>query len=197
MTQSTAGKNKADATKDEETVAPDAKNVTAKKARKEEITLEQQLEQALAKAEESYDLALRTKAESENLLRRSERDIANARKYAIEGFVNDLIPVLDSLEQGMSIEQQSASSSMREGMELTFKLMVDVLDKHGVERLDPEGHPFNPEHHEAMTTVESEEVNPDHVMQVFQKGYLLNGRVVRPARVVVARGPTKPVDESA
>ncbi len=160
-------------------------------------TLKSALEEAQAKAEENYELALRTKADAENIQRRSERDIANARKYAIEGFVNDLIPVLDSLEQGMQIETDGASKAMREGMELTFKLLVDALDKHGVERLDPEGHPFNPEHHEAMTTVESEEVDPDHVLQVFQKGYLLNGRVVRPARVVVARGPAKAVDESA
>ncbi len=162
--------------------------------------LESELEQARAKAEENYELALRTKADAENIQRRCERDISNARKYAIEGFVNDLIPVLDSLEQGMKIEIKAtdgASKAMRDGMELTFKLLVDVLDKHGVERLDPEGHPFNPEHHEAMTTVESDEVAPDHVLQVFQKGYLLNGRVVRPARVVVARGPAKPVDESA
>ncbi len=160
-------------------------------------SLKSALEEAQAKAEENYELALRTKADAENIQRRSERDIANARKYAIEGFVNDLIPVLDSLEQGMQIEADGASKAMREGMELTFKLLVDALDKHGVERLDPEGHPFNPEHHEAMTTVESEEVDPAHVSPVFQKGYLFNGRVVRPARVVVARGPAKAVDESA
>lgn len=160
-------------------------------------SLQEKLQAAEAKIEENYELALRTRAEAENLQRRSERDIANARKYAIEGFVNDLIPVLDSLEQGLAIETDKASKAMKEGLELTFKLMVDSLEKHGVERVDPLGKPFNPEHHEAMTTVESPDVKPDHVMDVFQKGYLLNGRVVRPARVVVARGPAESVDKNA
>jgi molecular chaperone GrpE len=149
------------------------------------------------KVKESYQQVLRAKAEVENMQRRSQRDISNARKFAIEGFVNDLIPVLDSLEQGMAIESSTDSEGMREGLELTMKLFVDAMTKHGVERLDPAGHPFNPEHHEAMSMVETSEVDPDHVMQVFQKGYLLNDRVVRPARVIVARGPTKPIDESA
>ncbi len=154
-------------------------------------------EEAEVKAEENYQLALRSKAEVENMQRRSDRDIVNARKYALESFVNDLIPVLDSLEQGMAVETTTDASGMREGVELTMKLFVDAMNKHGVERLDPEGHPFNPEHHEAMSMIESEDVDPDHVMQVFQKGYLLNGRIVRPARVIVARGPVKPVDENA
>ena len=154
-------------------------------------------EEVKTKAEDNYQLALRSKAEVENMQRRAERDISNARKYALENFVNDLIPVLDSLEQGMAVETAPDAKGMREGVELTMKLFVDAMSKHGVERLDPAGHPFNPEHHEAMSMVESKDVDPDHVMQVFQKGYLLHGRVVRPARVIVARGPSDSIDEKA
>jgi len=196
MTQPTTEEQKSQP--EAENKANTENNESSEKSEAETIeSLQAKLEESIAKANENYDLALRTKAEAENIQRRSERDISNARKYAIEGFVNDLIPVLDSLEQGMVIEANEESKAMKEGMELTFKLMVDTLGKHGVERLDPQGKPFNPEHHEAMTTVESTEIAPDHVMDVFQKGYLLNGRIVRPARVVVARGPANPLDEKA
>ncbi len=160
-------------------------------------TLQALYEESQAKLEEYYQQVLRAKAEVENMQRRADRDIANARKYALEAFVNDLIPVLDSLEQGMAIETTADSEGMREGLELTMKLFVDTMTKHGVERLDPTGHPFNPEHHEAMSMVESSDVEPNHILQVFQKGYLLNQRVVRPARVIVARGPSKPIDQKA
>ncbi len=160
--------------------------------------LEQRIEELEAKVEENYQLALRAKAETENVKRRSERDVSSARKYALERFVDDLIPVIDSLEQGMGHQVEGTEAeAMREGLELTMKLFTDAMAKHGVERLDPAGKPFNPEHHEAMSMIESQDVEPDHVLQVFQKGYLLHGRIVRPARVIVARGPTKSVDEKA
>ncbi len=164
----------------------------------ESIDLSQKIEDLQAKVDENYQIALRAKAETENVRRRSERDVSSARKYALERFVTDLIPVMDSLEQGMNIPIEGAEAEgMREGLELTMKLLVDAMSKHGVERLDPQGHPFNPEHHEAMSMLESQEVEANHVLQVFQKGYLLHGRTVRPARVIVARGPSKPVDEKA
>lgn len=164
----------------------------------ESVDLSQKIEDLQAKVDENYQIALRAKAETENVRRRSERDVSSARKYALERFVTDLIPVMDSLEQGMNIPIEGIEAEgMREGLELTMKLLVDAMSKHGVERLDPQGHPFNPEHHEAMSMLESQEVEPNHVLQVFQKGYLLHGRTVRPARVIVARGPSKPVDEKA
>lgn len=164
----------------------------------ESIDLNQKVEELQAKIDENYQIALRAKAETENVKRRSERDVSNARKYALERFVTDLIPVMDSLEQGMNIPSEGTEAEgMREGLELTMKLLVDAMSKHGVERVDPQGHPFNPEHHEAMSMLESQDVEPNHVLQVFQKGYLLHGRTVRPARVIVARGPSKPVDEKA
>ncbi|PIP80087.1 MAG: nucleotide exchange factor GrpE [Gammaproteobacteria bacterium CG22_combo_CG10-13_8_21_14_all_40_8] len=163
-----------------------------------EVCAEQRIQALEEKAEENYQLAIRAKAEVENVKRRSDRDVSNARKYALERFVDDLIPVMDSLEQGMNLQLEgSEAESMREGLALTMKLFTDAMAKHGIEKVDPEGHPFNPEHHEAMSMIESHEVEPNHVLKVFQKGYLLHGRVVRPARVIVARGPSKPLDEKA
>lgn len=159
--------------------------------------LKAKLAEAERKAQENYELALRVKAEAENQRKRMEREAENSRRFALERFVTDLVPVLDSMEQGLAIEvKDEAAKAMREGLELTMKLLLDVMKKHGVERVDPKGQPFNPEHHEAMSMVESTEVDPHHVLEVYQKGYLLNGRVVRPARVVVSKGSPK-VDESA
>ncbi len=154
--------------------------------------LREALQAAESKAQENYELALRAKADAENQVRRAEREAANAKRYALERFVSDLVPVLDSMEQGLAIDvQDEAARAMRDGLELTMKLLLEAMEKHGVERVDPQGKPFNPDHHEAMSMVESDEVDPHHVLQVFQKGYLLNGRVVRPARVVVAKAASK------
>jgi len=191
-------KNAVDTASDHETEVEQSANQSEKDSEPMSFNdLKALYDASQAKVDENYQQVLRAKAEVENMQRRSERDISNARKFALESFVNDLIPVLDSLEQGMSIENSTESEGMREGLELTMKLFVDAMTKHGVERLDPTGHPFNPEHHEAMSMIETADVEPDHIMQVFQKGYLLNKRVVRPARVIVARGPNKPIDESA
>ena len=200
--KSSEGKNSEEVVVDIETNnAPADEKVADKKETSSEPMsfndLQALYETSQAKVDENYQQVLRAKAEVENMQRRVERDISNARKFALESFVNDLIPVLDSLEQGMAIETSAESDGMREGVELTMKLFVDAMTKHGVERLDPTGKPFNPEHHEAMSMIETADVDPNHVMQVFQKGYLLNKRVVRPARVIVARGPSKPIDESA
>lgn len=160
-------------------------------------SLKQKLAEAEKKAQENYELALRIKAEAENQRKRIEREAENTRRFALERFVTDLVPVLDSMEQGLAIEvKDETAKAMREGLELTMKLLLDVMQKHGVERVDPKGQPFNPEHHEAMSMVESADVDPHHVLEVFQKGYLLNGRVVRPARVVVSKGSPS-VDENA
>lgn len=129
---------------------------------------------------------LRLQADLQNQQRRAQRDIANAHKFALEGFVNELIPVVDSLEQGI---QNSASEdeSIKQGMELTLSMLLAALKKFGVEQLNPLHETFNPEHHEAMTMVENGEHKPNTVIDVFQKGYTLNERLVRPARVIVSR----------
>ena len=152
------------------------------------IELEKALEEAEAKAAENMDLALRTKAEADNIRRRAEKEVISARKYAIEKFAEELLAVVDSLEQGLQAKaEHEESKAMKEGMELTLKLTLSTLNKFGVEQLNPIEEVFDPQLHEAMTMVPSPDHEKNTVIDVFQKGYSLNGRVIRPARVVVAQ----------
>lgn len=144
----------------------------------------EELEQALA---ESKDQAARAAAEAQNVRRRAEQDVEKARKFALEKFVKELLPVIDSLEKALESMQEGASEVHREGVSMTLKLQLDVLNKFGVEAVDPQGEPFDPQVHEAMTMVPNSEVEPNTVIEVMQKGYLLNGRLVRPAMVVVSQ----------
>lgn len=153
------------------------------------VDLKEQLKDAQTKVAEYWDQIIRANAEMENIKRRATRDVENARKFSIEKFASDLLPVVDSLEQGVqSITDDSAASAMKEGMELTVSMLLKALEKQGMVQVDPKGEKFNPEYHEAMTMIASDEVPVDHVIDVFQKGYTLNGRVIRPARVVVSNG---------
>jgi molecular chaperone GrpE len=157
-----------------------------------------QLAAAQAKANENWEVALREKAEADNVRRRAERDVTNAHKYAIERFAEDLLPVLDSLDKGLELQVEGDQvDAMREGMSMTRDMLVKVLEKNGVERVEPLNQPFNPEFHEAMVMQESSEHEPNHVMAVFQPGYMLNGRLVRPARVVVSKGGSPSIDTTA
>ncbi len=150
--------------------------------------LEKALEDAEAKAAENMDLALRTKAEAENIRRRSENEVSNARKFAIEKFANEMLAVVDSLEQGLAQKAEHEESiAMKEGMELTLKMTLSTLEKFGIEQLNPIEEVFDPQLHEAMTMVPSPAHESNTVIDVFQKGYSLNGRLIRPARVVVAQ----------
>ncbi len=151
--------------------------------------LKKALDEARAKAEEHWDLLLRTKAEAENIRRRGERDVENAHKYALERFVGELLPVIDSLEMGVSAAVNSAESATKlmEGSRLTLKMFQDALQKFGVKAIDPQGEPFSPQFHQAMSMLESADVPPNTVLVVYQKGYTLNDRLVRPARVVVSK----------
>ena len=152
--------------------------------------LAEQLAAAQAKADENWDLALRTKAEMENLQRRSERDVENAHKYALEKFAQELLPVIDSLEMGIHAAQSEGATvdSLREGTELTLKMFKQCIEKFGIEALHPVGESFNPDHHQAMTMIEHPEHDANTVVDVMQKGYLLNERLIRPAMVVVSKG---------
>ena len=146
------------------------------------------LEKARCDAQEHMDVALRARAELENVRRRAERDVANAHRYGLERFVNEFLPVRDSLELGISAAGDDAGvEQVREGMELTLKLMTTAFDKLGVEVIDPSGEPFDPELHQAMSMQEGEEGQSGSVLNVVQKGYRLNDRLVRPALVVVAK----------
>ncbi|KTD23758.1 heat shock protein GrpE [Legionella lansingensis] len=149
--------------------------------------LEEQLTAAEQKAHENWEKAVRAVAELENVRRRSERDVANAHRYGVEKLLTALLPVADSLEQALQLSEKEENKSMHKGLELTRKLFLDVLQKNGVEELDPQGEPFNPQEHEAMSMQETADAAPNTVLAVFQKGYKLHDRVIRPARVVVAK----------
>jgi molecular chaperone GrpE len=148
------------------------------------------LDAANARADEYRNDMLRARAELDNVQKRTAREIANAHKYALERFLIDLLPVKDSLDLGHAAATGSSEiATLREGMELTLKLLDAVLEKHGVHGLDPVGEPFNPELHQAMSVQGSTEVAPGTVVTVVQKGYVLNERLLRPAMVIVAKRP--------
>ena len=144
----------------------------------------EELEQSLAEAK---DQALRAAAEAQNVRRRAEQEAEKARKFALEKFVKELLPVVDSLEKALESMQDDASEAHREGVSMTLKMQLDVLSKFGVESIEPQGEPFDPQVHEAMAMVPNPELDPNTVMEVMQKGYLLNGRLVRPAMVVASQ----------
>ena len=147
----------------------------------------------LARQREDY---LRLAAEMENLRKRSAREATNSRQFAIERFAGELLTVLDSLEMGLAAAGASAEA-LREGSEATLRQLVSALEKHGVAVVDPEGEPFDPQQHEAMTLQPSDTAEPGSVITVIQKGYTLNGRLLRPARVVVASEPPPAEPEQA
>ena len=137
---------------------------------------------------ENQDRMLRAQAELDNMRKRTARDIENAHKYALERFVTNLLPVLDSMEMGISASTNAEGiDSVLEGMNLTYKMFTSTLEKFGVKVIDPQGEKFNPEQHEAVSMQEAEDSEAGTVITVMQKGYELNGRLVRPAMVVVAK----------
>ena len=150
--------------------------------------LQAALEAAQARALESKDLYLRALAELENVRKRTARDVEQAHKYAVDRFANDLIGVKDSLELGLASGTATAEA-LRAGTDATLKLLGSAFEKAGISEIAPEGERFNPELHEAMVSQPSAEVPPGTVLQVIQKGYQLNGRLLRPARVIVSREP--------
>ncbi len=160
-------------------------------------SLQQALEQAQEKINELTDMSLRVRAEADNIRRRAERDVENAHKYALEGFVEALLPVIDSLEQGLAqATSTEEGQALKQGMELTLKMFADTLTRKNVEQLNPIGEIFNPEKHEAMSMQENPEFEPNAIIAVFQKGYSLNGRIVRPARVVVNKPKPVKIDQT-
>ncbi len=158
-----------------------------------------ELEAAKNQAAENLDKLLRARAEMENVRRRAELDVAGAHKYAIERFAAELLAVRDSLEFARTVdinqENQTVLTKMHEGLDLTLKIMNDVFRKFSLTTLDPKGEKFDPAKHHAISMVESSEVPPNHIVNVMQKGYLLNDRVLRPAMVVVARAPAAPAPD--
>lgn len=161
----------------------------------DQATRVQVLEEQLAAAQ---DQSLRVAADLQNVRRRAELDVEKAHKFALEKFARDLLPIVDSLERGLELSNPDDESirPMREGIDLTLKMFYDTLKRYQLEAIDPHGEPFNAVHHQAMTTQESADVAPNTVVKVVQKGYQLNGRLLRPAMVVVSRAAPAPVSPS-
>ena len=152
-------------------------------------SLKSALEAAEQGAATARDAQLRALAELENVRKRAQRDIESANRYGLEKFVGELIPVKDSLELAVQNRQGADPRSLLEGSEATLRLLAKAFEKLGISELDPLGERFDPERHEAMMAQESRTAEPDSVLQVVQRGYELNGRVLRPARVIVAKAP--------
>jgi molecular chaperone GrpE len=186
-----------------EPVEPEEPEVSAEGAPAEEPAAEdvsiegltRRLEEAAAAVATADDRALRAAAETENVRRRAARDVEHAHKFALEKFTADLLPVLDSLEKAVqsahtaATEETASASAIAEGVELSVKLFLDVLGKTGIDQIDPLGEPFDPQHHQAIATIENPDSEPNSVLEVMQKGYTLNGRLVRAAMVLVSKGP--------
>jgi molecular chaperone GrpE len=146
-------------------------------------------EQLLEQVASAKDQVLRVQAEMQNVRRRAERDVENAHKYALDKFTADLLPVVDNLERALATidSADEAQKGVSEGLELTLKSFTEVLLRHKIEAIDPAGQPFDADLHQAVSMVPNPDLEPNTVMDVFQKGYTLNGRLVRPAMVVVSQ----------
>jgi molecular chaperone GrpE len=149
---------------------------------------------AEAKASENWSSYLRAVAELDNYRKRMDRELDNARKYAIERFAQELISVIDSLEAGINAAGANTGSALLEGTNATLKQLQRAFDKAGIKVIDPQGLPFDPAWHEAMVAQESADQPANTVLSVIQKGYSLNGRLLRPARVVVSKAPAGDAD---
>jgi molecular chaperone GrpE len=176
------------------------KKVTKKKSAKATVV---ELQDQLVKANEQVGLfqeqALRAEAEMQNVRKRVARDVENAHKYGAERLLQNLLPTVDSLEKSVEAAAQvnEANTGLVEGIEICLKMLLDVLVKENVEQLDPEGEPFDPQFHEAISVIEKAEMEPNSVALVVQKGYRLNGRLVRPAMVIVSKAVADTAPERA
>jgi molecular chaperone GrpE len=156
-----------------------------------EVSADNEIEQLKAQLAEAKDQVIRAAADSQNTRRRAEKDVEGARRYALEKFSADLLPVVDNLERALASTagDDDALKPIVEGVELTLKSFIDVLAKYKVEQINPEGEPFDPQLHQAVGMVPNPDVEPNSVLHVAQKGYSLNGRVIRAAMVMVAKAP--------
>ena len=172
---------------EDENTDPEGKDVDEEKAEADLPTEEEVPSSSEDEIEALKDQLLRTVAESENIRRRASRDVESAHKYANEKLLEDLLPVLDSLEKALELPDQSDDAkAVLEGIEISLRMFRETLERRGVTIVDPLGEPFDPSKHEALAMVPNEGVEPNSVIEVVQKGYLLNERVVRAARVVVS-----------
>ena len=186
---------------DEQTANPEAQLETAEEVAAaeaadagaegdSEVSLDDELSQLQEDLLAARDAALRAQADAQNVKRRAEQDVEKARKFALERFASDLLPVVDNLERALEAASgdDEAIKPIAEGVELTLKSFIDVLGKNKVDVVDPQGEPFDPNLYQAITMIENKEVEPNTVTAVMQKGYSLNGRLIRPAMVMVSKG---------
>lgn len=169
---------------------PDTDDVPEYAALEKELAaVQEQLEEAISVADDYKNQLLRNHAELDNIRKRAEKDVQNAHRYSLERLVTELLPVIDSLERGMSIEvgDNELAQQTRAGVEMTYKLFMDALEKLAIKPVNPLGEAFDPSHHQAISMQENPEVTANTVLQVLQKGYLLHDRLIRPALVVVAK----------
>jgi molecular chaperone GrpE len=158
----------------------------------ETAALQQELETARQKAGENWELFLRTRAELENLRKRTQRDVENAHKYGLERIASELLTVRDSMELGLDTAREGVDlAGLKEGWSLTLKMLVQLMEKFGITEINPEHERFDPGLHQAITTQESDRLEPNTVISVLQKGYRLQDRLLRPALVTVAKAPDK------
>ncbi len=173
----------------EESAAPDTAVNTAEAPQTEQTEQQPNFEQLLKEAEiraaEHHDAWMRAKAETENIRKRAQTDVANAHKYAVDSFSSELLTVMDSLEAALAVENATVEN-YKNGMELTQKQLTTVFDKFNIKEINPQGEKFDPHQHQAMTMVDSD-LAPNTVVQVMQKGYKLNERIIRPALVTVSK----------
>jgi molecular chaperone GrpE len=155
----------------------------------DDVALEDLVAQLQEEVAAARDQALRAQAEAQNTKRRAEQDVEKARKFALEQFTRDLLPVVDTLERALEAASsgEEVSKPIAEGVELTLKSFLDAMGRFNIEKVDPVGEPFDPNMHQAMSMVENDQVEPNSVIAVVQKGYTLNGRLVRPAMVMVSK----------
>ena len=171
---------------DAEVAAENSENMESKEVDVE--FLQGQLEKLQEQSKVSLDKVVRAQAEMENLRKRAARDVENAHKYALEKFTNELLPIMDSLELGLSASVKAKNlDDLRKGMELTLEMFNTVMEKFGITMIEPKGEKFNPELHDAVSMQETDDSNSGIIIEVMQKGYTLNGRLIRPAMVVVAK----------
>ena len=180
-----------EAEQSESTQATELEQNSASDEHGEEVESVEEATDVVAELEAAKDAALRAQADAMNIQRRAEQEIEKARKFALERFCGDLLSVVDNLERALeSNDDEQGNAALTEGIELTRKGFMDVLGKYGVESVDPMGEPYDPETAQAMSMVEQPDVEPNSVVAVMQKGYTLNGRLLRPAMVMVSKAPS-------
>jgi molecular chaperone GrpE len=183
---------------DDQTVESVEQNSQTENSAEEDVeALKKKLAEAEKKAEENWDKAVRAVAEMENMKKRIQRDLENAHKYSLEKIAKELLTVIDSLELGIlaANSDHPEVQKHKEGSELTKKQLESVFEKFNIKAIDPVGEPFDPEKHQAMSMQPSADVEPNTVINVFQKGYTLNDRLIRPAMVVVSKADDKSAEQ--